>query len=428
MVAEDVKRHDHRRGRDGDHLMGVPFQCDLCHFRNVSGRNPCWNSPVDCNALTGIRQANLDVMWARASSTVATNLSRQRKDYSSAMARYPLRQPLPLLGFEEVEDKVGMTAALITLNASLRQGKYADHLQPDSARKTRSWYNNAHMSGASYLTNTMYAKDEKKLHATSSPTAGEWYVRFTQGMKLRTGQIRKQNEALTTDVILACCEVAEAMWEEEESEAEKEKLEELMCFILLSFGAVLRGEEVPLVSLKGMLDFWEESTSAPIPHIMVALKGRFKGETGHRYHFVPIAVNNQSGVPFKSWTARLMLRRVSLQKRSGGPLFRSSNGRIMRISDLDPRFVELLDKVRAFYPTLIPNKVESSDYSLWRSGRRGATTEAMNLQIDGDTMDLLGRWRKRESARGTEPGLAMRQVYTQVRHALRRMLVFSLAL
>ena len=197
VVAEDVKRHDHRRGRDGDHLMGVPFQCDLCHFRNVSGRNPCWNSPVDCNALTGIRQANLDVMWARASSTVATNLSRQRKDYNSAMARYPLRQPLPLLGFEEVEDKVGMTAALITLNASLRQGKYADHLQPDSARKTRSWYNNAHMSGASYLTNTMYAKDEKKLHATTSPTAGEWYVRFTQGMKLRTGQIRKRELMLS---------------------------------------------------------------------------------------------------------------------------------------------------------------------------------------------------------------------------------------
>jgi hypothetical protein len=75
-------------------------------------------------------------------------------------------------------------------------------------------------------------------------------------------------------------------------EEERKKLEELMCFIILSFEAVLREEKVSLVSLKGMLDFWEEATTAPIPHIMVAFKGRFKGETGHRYHFVLIAVNN----------------------------------------------------------------------------------------------------------------------------------------
>ena len=321
-----------------------------------------------------------------------------------------------------------MGPVLITINASLRPGKYTDHLQPDSARKTRSWFNNAHMAGSSYLTETLYSKDEKKLHATSSPTAGEWYVRFTQGMKLRTGQIRKQNEALTTDVVLACCEVAEELWHDAEDEAEKEKLEELICFLLLTFGAVLRGEEIPLVALRGLLDFWQETTTAPVPHIMVALKGRFKGETGHRYHFVPVAVETHSGVPFKRWLARLMLRRVSIQKRTGGSLFKSSCGKVMRISNLDPHLIELLDKVRELYPKLIPEKVETTDYSLWRSGRRGATTEAMNLNIDGDTMDLLGRWRKRESARGTEPGLAMRQVYTQVRHVVGRMLVFSLAL
>jgi hypothetical protein len=27
----------YRCGRNGDHLMGVPFECDLCSFQNVSG-------------------------------------------------------------------------------------------------------------------------------------------------------------------------------------------------------------------------------------------------------------------------------------------------------------------------------------------------------------------------------------------------------
>ena len=294
-----MRAKDHQRGQNGDHLMGVPFECDLCHFRNVTGRNPNFGNPRDNFLLVSIRRANLDAFWARASSTVAVNLSRLRLDYRSGMVMYDLKDPLPHLGNEVVEDRLGMNAALFTLNASLRPGKYADHLQPDSSRKTRTWYNNAHMAGKGYHTGTLYAKDEKKLHATSSPTAGEWFSRFVLGGKVRTGQTRKQNEAFTSALVLACCEVAELLWVAAETEEEKEKLEELMAFMLMEFGAVLRGEEVHLVSLAGMLSFWEECTTSATPHIMVTLKGRFKGETGHRWQCVPIAVHNRTGIPFK---------------------------------------------------------------------------------------------------------------------------------
>ncbi len=173
---ETETARDHRRGQNGDHLMGVPFECDLCHFRNVTGRNPNFADPRDNYTLVLIRQVNLDAMWALASTTVTVNLARLRKDYISGMTVYDLTNPLPLLGNPKVEDRVGMKAALFTLNASLRPGKYTDHLQPDSTRKTRSWYNNAHMAGVGYLSATLYAKDEKKLHATSSPTAGERFA------------------------------------------------------------------------------------------------------------------------------------------------------------------------------------------------------------------------------------------------------------
>ena len=43
----------------------------------------------------------------------------------------------------------------------------------------------------------------------------------------------------------------------------------------------LRGEEFFLTSLKGMLKLWEETIKKKyLSHIMVTLKGQFKGETG----------------------------------------------------------------------------------------------------------------------------------------------------
>ena len=36
-------------------------------------------------------------------------------------------------------------------------------------------------------------------------------------------------------------------------------VEDTVCFMLLGFGAGLRGEEVPLVNLEGLLTFWMET-------------------------------------------------------------------------------------------------------------------------------------------------------------------------
>ena len=35
-LDDDHTLSRYRCGRDGDHIMGVPFECDLCSFRNVS--------------------------------------------------------------------------------------------------------------------------------------------------------------------------------------------------------------------------------------------------------------------------------------------------------------------------------------------------------------------------------------------------------
>jgi hypothetical protein len=56
-------------GRNGDHLM-CPYQCDLCHFRNIQKREPLFGNRKDRLLLQCIRRASLDAFWAQEPSTV----------------------------------------------------------------------------------------------------------------------------------------------------------------------------------------------------------------------------------------------------------------------------------------------------------------------------------------------------------------------
>ena len=164
--------------------MGIPFECDLCHFRNLTKRNPMWGNPRDEYTLTCIWRANLDAMWARATSTVRANLSRIKLDYGIAVGVFAITDPLPSLGWPRLEDRVGMGIAIVTLQSSLRPGKYCRHLQFDSMCKTPTWYSHMHRGGTEYSRLTLYAQDERKVKTSTLPTDGEWFQRFKLGAKL----------------------------------------------------------------------------------------------------------------------------------------------------------------------------------------------------------------------------------------------------
>jgi hypothetical protein len=71
---EDVKRS--RCALVGDHWM-VVFQCDLCHFRNITGKDPrVSQSAEDLRAMVATRRVHLDVLWPREPSTVRANARR----------------------------------------------------------------------------------------------------------------------------------------------------------------------------------------------------------------------------------------------------------------------------------------------------------------------------------------------------------------
>lgn len=118
-------------------------------------------------------------------------------------------------------------------------------------------------------------------------------------------------------------------------------MEELACFVLIAFGVGLRGEEVPLVSLEGLLYFWEETGEEPQPYTMINLFGRFKAETGYRWHCLPLRENGRSGIPFRAWIGTLLGHSISQGKQSGY-LFAQEDGTKVAIRDYEGEFKRLM--------------------------------------------------------------------------------------
>jgi len=187
---------------------------------------------------------------------------------------------------------------------------------------------------------------------------------------------------------------------------------------------------VLLISLDGLLTFWDESRLDEDSHVMLTLKGPFKGEVDERWHLISISDATRSGLPFRKWMERVLHRRVNLQVQESGWLFQDRRGARLKFGQYDPLYRALRDQARERHPRLLLDAVETKDFSLWRSPRRGAVLETTNQDVSEKVIELINRWRKnkKEAAKCSEAGLAMRQVYTQVRSTLPTMLKFSKAL
>eukprot|EP00956_Cyclotella_meneghiniana_P037677 scaffold142780_cov38-Cyclotella_meneghiniana.AAC.1 len=403
------------------------FECDLCHFRNIRKMDPEWGNPDDAFMLMCIRRASLDACWARATSTVTANLKRASRDTLEGSFRTPMRgdEMVPLLGWGQLEDRVGMAPAILSLVASLRPGLYAEHLQVASVRKTRSWYSNAYRAGAGYQRDTIYSRGSNFVVATTSPTDGPWFTNFMKGLKLRQGEVVMQDHPFTSPIVLALDKVCELYWTRVLSIQDKTDVEDFMVYVLMEFCGDLRGEEVTLLSLKGVLAFWHSTTVADVPFVMLTLHGRFKGETGLRWHCIPIPINTKSKLPVLKWFTRALRRRTEGQGRVKGWFFADAALKRRKMSYYEPMLQDHLQTVREDHKGVILDDLELDGFSLRRSGRSGAHTEATNNKVPIEVITTMGRWRKRELARGTQPGMPMVQVYLRVRNAVPTLLAFA---
>ena len=121
LVQEENDQQRYRSARKGAHLMKVHFECDLCHFRNMNKRDPVSGGKRDKDMFFAIQRDQLDVLWSRETSTVASNFSRLRRDYLDSTTMLSIEENiLPYLPIPKGVDRVGMIPAIMTFGASFR--------------------------------------------------------------------------------------------------------------------------------------------------------------------------------------------------------------------------------------------------------------------------------------------------------------------
>ena len=139
-----------KSGRNGDSLM-CPFQCDLCHYRNIQGQDPIPGLGKDKLLLQCIRRASIDAFWSQESSTVAANArgARPLQEIGDSMGVLAVCPPM---GPFTLEDTAGMALAVCILLRSLDVERTEDTIQFSTARYLRSVDSNVYHASAEHQT------------------------------------------------------------------------------------------------------------------------------------------------------------------------------------------------------------------------------------------------------------------------------------
>jgi len=409
MKDEDEEEHyrDKDRffkARDGDGMM-TPFKCDLCHFRDIWRVDPVMSSRRDRWRLTLIRRANLDALWAREPTTVASNRTGATMLEAIGTGELQMKEVMPRMGPYPVGDTFGMKVAVCMLVRSLDPGKNEPTVQFGTMRKLRSAYSNAWNASAMGMS------------CIPCPTDSYWFKRFMLGSHKRMGDEVKTDFGLSLPVVLEILKNLSRDWNNTPptSVLTRLKLAELAMIIILGFCLGLRGEEITLTRLEGLFDNFEMGRNHPtFPHVMVKLMGRFKSEIGERCHVKPLAWETNSGIAAGMWCERFLSTWLQAGGKRRGFAFVDAKGRPRRYSSYDEEFVERVKEVQDTRPGLFPHGINVSDsFSLRRSPRRGSTSEAQN---------------KVERAGARAPHMSMRQHYMQIELMLPTLIKYSLML
>jgi hypothetical protein len=83
------------------------------------------------------------------------------------------------------------------------------------------------------------------------PTHTFWFTRFAVGIHRRVGEIKKQDEAVTIDVLHACERILEVRWRTAMNDEERRDIARLGACMFGGFCTGLRGEEQLRIELAG---------------------------------------------------------------------------------------------------------------------------------------------------------------------------------
>jgi hypothetical protein len=237
--VEDKKRFV--CGRSGDFLM-TPFQCELCHYRNINSRDPQIGDPKAREFNFMCRNVSMNAFWSAETSTVRSNLLQARKiekigdtcgidSISPPLGPYPLR------------DTFRMKVAMVLLKRSLDPGWNDKHIQfVSTARKIRSAFSNVYHASRELSEVVMMAYKLNKTYQTKCPTYGYWFKKFMLGMHKRMGDIVNLDYAVSKEIVVGLLRDLEDDWSNATTEDGQVDVTRMGMIVLSGYLCRLRGE------------------------------------------------------------------------------------------------------------------------------------------------------------------------------------------
>jgi hypothetical protein len=321
-----------------------------------------------------------------------------------------------------------MAMAVAMLVRSLDQGQNEATVQFDTTRRMRSMFANLwHASTKASLT-SIAVKGQVKVIQSEAPTNGDWYGKFMKGVHKRVGDKSNPDRAISVEVMLELHKRLRRQLTDALASGDKDLVKDAImmgAFTTFGFCGGLRGEEIVLADLEGINRYWEEAECHSTPHVPLALRGRFKGEIGEQWHYMPLALRTASGIEVKFWTNALRSW-YGCQGITNGPCFRDDKGRRVKASSFGRSFIDHLLDIQKDRPDLIPASVDvSEEYGTSRSLRRGSDSQALNQGVPEGDIIRNNRWRGVEAAKGKRVSLSMINHYADVKLIVKRLLKYS---
>ena len=247
-------------------------------------------------------------------------------------------------------------------------------------------------------------------------------------MHLRVGEIRKQDELVTIEVVHAIHRLLNKEWSDATTLSQKKRISEMGAWFVGGFCTGLRGEEMLLIEHAGTAKSLKHLQDLVNPHFKFVVSDRTKGNQMSSHKFAIPCVVETEGTNLKPgmWVERLVvtLREMGIR---GGRLF---SGRLVpgKLLEFEEDFLKILERIQAT-TDLIPNDMDVRDaFGISRSTRRGVTAHARNMDVKTELIYAINRWRKESNSSTENPTMDMADVYTTLEALIPTVLRYSRAL
>jgi hypothetical protein len=220
----------------------------------------------------------------------------------------------PKLGPFALCDVDGMGSAVVQLLKTFDPRKNEKYVKYKTAKNMRTYLGAVWEVSVETKDQTVIVQDTTKDFLTTNPTKSQWFSRFMAGMHKRMGDMMKQDEAISVELMVALMDEFKKDWiaATQDRLATVSELCEVLfpaLFAAMAFCGALRGEEVLLMDFGATKEFTGAGLAAEMEerrHGVITLHGRFKNEIGEKCHLMPIVEVTDSRLMPVKWMNRMI--------------------------------------------------------------------------------------------------------------------------